>query len=74
MKSVKPSKIRDLQKEVIETNLADAREQLMKYRFQQVSGQLTDASQLRTKRREIARMLTILNELNAGKTEVEGKA
>jgi ribosomal protein L29 len=34
----------------------------MKFRFQQVTGQLTDTSRLRTLRREIARMESILNE------------
>jgi ribosomal protein L29 len=34
----------------------------MKLRFQQVTGQLTDSSHLRTLRRNIARMETILRE------------
>ena len=38
------------------------REELMKLRFQQVTGQLTDTSRLRLLRRDIARMETILNE------------
>jgi ribosomal protein L29 len=39
-------------------------------RFQQVSGQLTDASRLRFLRRDIARMMTIAGERKA---EVEGE-
>ena len=66
-----PSEIRDLKTEEIETKLADARHELMNLRFQQVSGQLTDASRLRSLRRDIARMLTIVNE---SKAEVEGEA
>lgn len=62
MKPVKPSKLRDLQPGEIETKLADAREELMKLRFQAVTGQLTDTSRLRILRREIARMQTILRE------------
>jgi len=68
---MKPKEIRDLKVEEIETRLADAREELMNFRFNQVNGQLTDASQLRIKRREIARMMTILKERKA---EGEGGA
>jgi large subunit ribosomal protein L29 len=59
---MKPSEIRDLKIEEVQTKLADAREELMKLRFQQVTGQLTDTNRLRWLRRDIARMETILNE------------
>ena len=73
MKSVKASEIRSLKPGEIETKLADAREEMMKLRFQQVTGQLSDASRLRSLRREVARMQTILRE--QGATEVvEGEA
>jgi large subunit ribosomal protein L29 len=62
MKSAKPSELRNLNSGEIETKLSDAREELMKLRFQQVTGQLSDSSRLRALRREIARMQTILNE------------
>jgi large subunit ribosomal protein L29 len=62
MKSVKTSELRNLKSGEIETKLSDAREELMKLRFQQVTGQLTDTSRLRVLRREIARMQTILRE------------
>jgi large subunit ribosomal protein L29 len=68
---MKPSEIRALGSEEIVSNLADAREELMKLRFQQVTGQLTDSSRLRIVRRDIARMETILREKTA---EVEGEA
>ena len=68
---MKPSEIRDLKTEEIETKMADAREELMKLRFQQVSGQLTDTSRLRQLRRDIARFMTLLGERKA---EVEGEA
>jgi large subunit ribosomal protein L29 len=67
---MKASEIRDLKVGEIETKLADAREELMNLRFQQVSGQLTDASRLRFLRRDIARMMTIAGERKA---EVEGE-
>ena len=62
MKSVKTSELRALNSGEIETKLSDAREELMKLRFQQVTGQLTDTSHLRILRRDIARMQTILRE------------
>ena len=54
--------IRILSDDAIKTKIADTREELMKLRFQQVTGQLTDTSRLRTLRRDVARMETILNE------------
>jgi large subunit ribosomal protein L29 len=68
---MKLKEIRDLKKEELETKLADKRQELMNLRFQQVTGQLTDSSQLRLVRRDIARMMTILGEKQA---EVEGEA
>lgn len=68
---MKTSEIRNLKTEEVESKLADAREELRNFRFQQVNGQLTDSSQMRSKRREIARMLTILNERKA---EAKGEA
>ena len=73
MKSVKASELRNLKAGEIETKLSDARDELMKYRFQQVTGQLTDASRIRILRREIARMQTILRE-QASAPVVEGEA
>ncbi|HEX2989179.1 MAG TPA: 50S ribosomal protein L29 [Anaerolineales bacterium] len=62
MKSAKTKDLRNLKPGEIETKLTDAREELMKLRFQAVSGQLTDTSRLRVLRREIARMQTLLRE------------
>ena len=70
---MKVAEIREMQAEQIRTKLSDAHEELMKLRFQQVTGQLTDTSRLRSLRRDIARMETILNQtLRAAATE--GKA
>jgi large subunit ribosomal protein L29 len=57
----------------IETRLSDAREEMMKLRFQQVTGQLSDSSRLRTLRRDVARMQTILQELGTAEV-VKGEA
>ena len=73
MKSVKASEIRNLKLGEIETKLADAREEMMKLRFQQVTGQLSDSSRLRSLRREVARMQTILHEQSAAEV-VKGEA
>ena len=73
MKSVKPSELRNLKPGEIETKLTDAQEELMKLRFQQVTGQLTDTSRLRILKREIARMQTILREQSVAEA-AEGEA
>ncbi len=62
MKHMKIEDIRKLAAEEIQTKLSDSHDELMKLRFQQVNGQLTDSSHLRTLRRDIARMETILRE------------
>ena len=70
---MKVEEIREMQPEQIRSKLSDAHEELMKLRFQQVTGQLTDTSRLRTLRRDIARMETILNQVLRA-TATEGKA
>ena len=62
MKAMKPADIRKPAPEEIRSKISDARDELMKLRFQQVSGQLTDASRLNVLRKDIARMETILAE------------
>lgn len=70
---MKIKEIREMQPEQVRSKLSDAREELLKLRFQQVTGQLTDTSRLRILRREIARMETILSE-STGAAPKEGKA
>jgi large subunit ribosomal protein L29 len=69
MKATKVEEVRKLAAEEIRTKLTDSREELMKLRFQQVTGQLTDSSHLRTLRRNIARMETILRETERAAVE-----
>ena len=69
MKAMKVEDIRKLAVEEIRTKVADSREEMMKLRFQQVTGQLTDSSTLRTLRRNIARMETILRETERAAVE-----
>lgn len=63
MKALKSAEIRKLGAEEIRSKISDARDELMKLRFQQVSGQLTDTSRLNILRKDIARMETILAEM-----------
>jgi large subunit ribosomal protein L29 len=63
MKAMKVEEIRKMGAEEIRTKLADSRDEMMKLRFQQVTGQLTDSSRLTFLRRDIARMETILREI-----------
>ena len=63
MKSIKVEEIRKMEAEEIRKKLTDTRDELMKLRFQQVSGQLTDTSSLPALRRNVARMETVLREL-----------
>jgi large subunit ribosomal protein L29 len=70
MKAMKMEDVRKLAAEEIRTKITDSREEMMKLRFQQVTGQLTDSSRLRSLRRDIALMETILRE--SERAAVEG--
>jgi large subunit ribosomal protein L29 len=70
MKATKIEDIRKMAAEEIRTKLTDSRDEMMKLRFQQVTGQLTDTSHLRVLRRNIARMETTLRE--SERAAVEG--
>lgn len=69
---MKSSEIRKLSTEEMEARLMDTREELMRLRFQQATGELTDYTRLRHTRRVIARLLTILNERKE-EAEMEGE-
>jgi large subunit ribosomal protein L29 len=70
---MKAEEIRKMSADEIRSKLSDVREELMKLRFQQVTGQLTDTTRLPILRRDIARMETILNESLRAAVK-EGKA
>lgn len=59
---MKSSEIRSLSTQELITRLSDSREELMRLRFQMAMGGLTDFTRLRQTRRDIARMMTIINE------------
>jgi large subunit ribosomal protein L29 len=65
--------IRDLSTDEIISHLEDAREELMKLRFQTATGELQDTNQLKATRQLIARLLTIMNE-RSSEPDMEGEA
>lgn len=67
------AEIRDMSMEDILAELDDAREALMRLRFQLTTGELTDHNQIRITRRKIARLQTIITERAAAKNK-EGEA
>jgi large subunit ribosomal protein L29 len=69
MKAMKVEDVRKMAAEEIRTKIADSRDEMMRLRFQQVTGQLTDSSRLRGLRRDIARMETILRETERAAVE-----
>jgi large subunit ribosomal protein L29 len=70
---MKAEEIRALSLDEINSQLDEAREELMNLRFQQATGELVDFNRMRFNRRLIARILTILKEREAEIT-LEGEA
>jgi large subunit ribosomal protein L29 len=59
---MKLTEIRALSDGEILSRLSDAKEELMRLRFQQATGELTDTSRLKYARKTIARLNTVLRE------------
>jgi large subunit ribosomal protein L29 len=59
---MKIAEVRNLSTNEIRVKINDAREEYMNLRFQMAIGGLKDFTRLRYTRREIARLLTVLNE------------
>lgn len=70
---MKTTDIRDLTTEEIRKRLDDAREEMMRLRFRQATGELTDTSQIRITRRTIARFVTVLDQRKRAAEEMEGE-
>ena len=70
---MKTEEIRKLTIDKIEEEIEDAREKLMRMRFQIATGELKDQNLPRTTRREIARLLTVLRAKRA-EPKTEGEA
>ena len=63
------SELRDLTDEDLEHRLAERRQELFNLRFQSVTGALENHARLRIAKREIARILTVVNEREAEKAK-----
>ena len=63
------TELRGLGAEALEDKLREAKEELFNLRFQNATGQLDNTARLRTVRREIARIYTVLRERELGITE-----
>lgn len=70
---MKAAEIRLLTETEIYAKLSDLRQEKMNLRFQAVSGKLSDLSRVKEVRRDIARMETILREMEMKKQQ-EGLA
>ena len=66
---MRASELRSLSTDEVELHLEEAREQYFKLRFQYATGGLPDTSKLRSARREIARIATVLGELKSAESE-----
>ncbi|CCI84152.1 50S ribosomal protein L29 [Corynebacterium otitidis] len=63
---------RELDAKELDEKLADAKEELFNLRFQLATGQLTDNQRLRTVKRDIARIYTVIRERELGLSVAPG--
>jgi large subunit ribosomal protein L29 len=63
----RPSELRELSDDELEHRLTERRQELFNLRFQSVTGALENSARLRLTKREIARILTVVNEREAAK-------
>jgi len=61
------SELRDLTDDDLAHRLAERRQELFNLRFQSVTGALENSARLKIAKREIARILTVVNEREAEK-------
>lgn len=62
MPGLKPSEIRDLSVDELQTRLAEVKEELFNLRFQNATGQLDNYKRLGELRKDVARIKTVLRE------------
>lgn len=65
---MKPRDMRELSAEELAQKESELKDQLLKLRFQHAQGQLENAAKMKTIRRDIARIRTIIEEMKS-KTE-----
>ena len=61
--------LRDLTDDELEHRLSDTRQELFNLRFQAATGALENTTRLKLAKREIARILTVVNEREAEKAK-----
>ena len=66
------AELRALSVDDLADKLRESKEELFNLRFQNATGQLENNARLRTVRRDIARIYTVLRERELGIIEVEG--
>lgn len=62
---MKVTEIRETQTAELQKQVVELKQELFSLRFQQASGQAENASKMRNLRKDIARILTVLNERKA---------
>jgi len=60
---MKASRLRDMSKDDLLLEESELRQQLFKLRFQTATGQLENASKVKDVRKDIARIMTVLKEM-----------
>jgi large subunit ribosomal protein L29 len=71
---MKASKMRDMSRDDLLQEDSELRQQLFKLRFQTATGQLESASRVRAVRRDIARIQTILREMEIDEERKKSQA
>lgn len=66
MRHMRAKEIRDLTMEELNKKLNDAKDELFKLRFQLATGQLDNPMRIKEVRRSIARIRTVMKELELG--------
>ncbi|WP_150238479.1 50S ribosomal protein L29 [Nocardiopsis quinghaiensis] len=73
-KSVTAHELRDQSVEDLVSKLKEAKEELFNLRFQAATGQLDNHSRLRTVKREISRIYTVMREHELGIAPLSGES
>ena len=67
--SLRARDLRDLTDDELQDRLSERRQELFNLRFQSVTGALENTARLKLTKREIARILTVVNEREAEKAK-----
>lgn len=70
---MKASELRNLTKEELQKKLKEARQELFNLRFQLATGQLKNYKRIKQVKKDIARILTVLKEIETEGEKVGGK-